>query len=367
VTLAWQRGSALPFLAVLAAAPLLATSCSSSTQPTGRTASSCTPRQPPSTPTPYPLPTEKVPPTPRPDLALPPATPKHDPWLVPDDMHLQAPRIFGVLPRPEPVQSVQFSCYVLTADTPPPQTELPVWRLRNPNFDQASVAAVFHTGPPLQDGDRFVGAGEPTVRNWWVGWEGDLRLGLPPQTDSDAQAEVDAFFRTSGFIPASWTGPTVTSGYTYNGVYQAFMKQWRLEYRHLPIYGGVAIQSPDDSPNHGGIGGSVVLRGDGAMITFSLTAPSIDGGSMYRLRDWHQAWNDVAHGRWVAEAGNYHYGLSGHPFVADDMSLVYVPANTSSVTRRGIPVLVPMFQFTDTAKGLSLQVPALTDDEQSGA
>jgi hypothetical protein len=369
-----RRRLAALSLALLAPVLLMASSSATAAGQPGiaRSTPDCIRSQPPPTPHPLPTPTYTSFPTPRPDLASPPPTPAHLPTVPGDDLRLAAPRAYGVLTGPYAGDDAQYPCYVLTAKPSAFPKELPVWNMSPAGPDPASVIALFHAGPPIDPlrdlhGDRFTDAGEPFVQGGSIGWQGGMRIGPPPQNDADALAIVDRFFRGGALVPQSWTPSVFSFGYSFTGIYDEVMKGWCIQYRRVSL-DGIPIQAPRDVPHNGGVGGMVSLRGDGAITAFELAYGTIAGGSLYGLRNWQAAWDDVAHGHWTSAAGNYHDSLSGYAFIADRVSLVYAPLSSfgqpSPNRLNDRHVLVPMYEFTDSAKGVTLQVTALTDDEE---
>jgi hypothetical protein len=149
------------------------------------------------------------------------------------------------------------------------------------------------------------------------------------------------------------------SSESFNQIYDAWMKQWTIEYQRDSL-DGIPVQAPTDVRGKAGVGGTVVMQSDGAIITFSLNEAAVSGGSEYRLRSWQSAWDDVVLSHGSSGAGNDQ--VWGGSFRADHVSLIYVPV-TVRPENEDREYLVPFYEFTDSIIGVTLRVSALTKDE----
>jgi len=304
------------------------------------------PPQAVASPAPSPLRTPRPTPTPAP---LPPL-------LLADRFDLAAARSFGRIDVTgyDHRGDVDISGYALAVTaTPALPAQVPVWKLHG-FADGANVSALLtRMGIDPATATPVLGADDgwhvdPAAAQVSAGISDDGALtnaGMQPGDDGEAITAVSRALRSLGLMPqnadataSSRQGSTTTI--------------WTVGFARNPI-GGVAVGFGSFTS---GVA-SVEVTAAGNVPRLSVDEPSVDGGAVYPLRSWRDAWSDVARGHWFDECCDVNTGGGGPPhpviFRAGSVSIAYEQVGS------GAGVLVPMWVFRDSTAQLSLAIPAL--------
>ncbi len=304
--------------------------------------------QPTATPTPTPTP-----------MAL-----SFAPLFAHDDLSVGSTEAYGHLTLVGTDNSLAIGRYTLGAvhDPGSPPTA-PVWRVdRSAPADVASLGARFgFTGTPAADPGGGLAWGTLAYSPEFAmltysGGTGSDTASLPHldrvPTDTTLVALATDFLSRRGLLMDGLAQPRVVASGPQGA--RPDLEAWTLHWD----------RSVDGRPLTGtGQGISMSVGSQGAVSNLEVSALRIAGGSDYPLTSWHQAWAQVAAGRWYAERGGFTGGNApsqADTFTATSVALGYLswdgPLAQMSATERAY--LVPMWVFTDSS-GLRLFYPAV--------
>ncbi len=292
-----------------------------------------------------PLPTPAPTPRPTPLPVLP----------VADRLDVFAPRAYGRIDvrASVPLESagveMDFPVAGYSLDTTPPHfpTSLPVWKLRG--FSSANTMGLARmlglptTGTPIPGDDVDVARGE--VR--------DTNTHLPASTAPTAEQAVAAateVLRQLGVSPFNAHQP-ITHAFG-----DAPYREWQVSFLRDPLAGVQVGLDPDAQA-------SLMVEETGYVSSVEIHEQAVDGGSMYPLRDWHEAWSDIMHRNWtvlccLGPHGNPTTtttapGDSGYRLRVSKVYLYYEESDTDP------DLLVPFYAFQDSRYGIEFAAPAL--------
>jgi hypothetical protein len=307
------------------------------------------PRTGVATPTPT-APTTRITATPAPSLAPLPSL------VVADRFDLGAARAYGRIDivGDDYRHDISIGSYAMAATPPSMPSSLPVWKLRGfaTTVDTAALAVRLGIQAPstplspgsspngriaVAEGSVSAGSGiESTI----------LNTGSQVGDDKAAVAAVARVLSDLGISPQN-ADPTVSA----MGDVRTPTWEVRFTRRHIngiPVGFGLLDQGVAD----------VQITQFGNIARLSVDEPAVDGGALYSLRPWREAWAEVSRGHWFSECCYVNTGGGGRAdplaFRADRVSLVYEAV--------GFPAtyLVPMYVFTDSHNDdAALTVPAL--------
>ena len=287
------------------------------------------------TPTASPTITPTPPPTPLPMLS------------VADRLDLGPPRAYGSVEVRSDALLSGFTATSYTLSTTPGAfpSSLPVWKLRGFASNNTGPLAV-RLGIPTTGTPGGAGAIDATHGSAHTGIA-HLSLGATPTTDESVAAAATRLLRDLGV-------PPLNSDIHVSGS-SGTPREWQVSFERHHLAGVQVGSEPAYEA-------SLTVVGDGIINEFSVTEQAADGGSVYALRDWHQAWSELRSGHWVTVAGLGPHGNPGpddepggsnYHFKADKVFLYYEDAGTTP------DYLVPFYGFTDSRWGITVGAPAL--------
>jgi hypothetical protein len=291
--------------------------------------------------------------------ATPTPSPTPEPQLpmlaVADRLDLGAERAFGRIDVRgyAHYHDVSIQRYALAATPGAMPASLPVWKLRG--FSAADVRPLQRrlgmNSSPMPAGQCCADELDPATATVRAGSAGNVdvfNLGVVPTGGPDIAAALTRMLTRLG-IPAH------DADFSASDYGDASRADWYVSFVRKPLQGvPVGLGNADTLV-------SAEVDGHGNVSRFTVTEQAVDGGAVYPLRTWREAWNEVSRGHWFDECCEVFTGGSGGPhkvaFRADKVSLVYEAVGS---TLRTNEYLVPCYAFTDSAApDLVLSVPAL--------
>jgi hypothetical protein len=190
---------------------------------------------------------------------------------------------------------------------------------------------------------------------------GDTHLGVdgPVSSEPRAVAVAQTVLHELGILP-------LDAAVEASAVGTAPDRIWTVNYPRHRI-GGVQVGMEPDSQAW------LTIQEPGFITSLNVHEPAADGGSAYPLRDWHQAWSDVMHHRWVQmccigpngtgtvpQRGGYPPGDPRYRMKVDRVFLYYEESQPTGI---GPDFLVPFYAFQDSAADFTIGVSALRDED----
>jgi hypothetical protein len=282
------------------------------------------------------------------------------PLFASDDDTLGAPSAYGRLSLTGTDNTLAIARYALAVDAPPasPPTA-PVWRLdRSPARDVGNLAQRFSmqgAATPFPDGTLEIpqlSYHPDTGRVFYT--TGAVTPGpdldAVPRDATDAAVLATRFMNQRGLFIDGMGAAAVTEAPA--GQPYSYTVSWTRSLAGLPLVDGAAH----------------LTIGPGSSVSDLTTCGlRVAGGSPYPLLPWHDAWTQVAAGRWFAERGGY-TGGNGQSrmdlFTAGTVTLGYLVGDGPAQSRTGSDRdhLLPMWVFADAA-GTQLFYPAVAPAE----